>query len=226
MLLLVQALGRPARMRRSAMVAIKPMSFEQKYDKVVAHRKLVDTVVLPLVERELGSDDAAELQRLWREESRPLPSDATTEEKYELAYANWLRNWQTAFSFVAQRVGNAGREKFERAGVEELKRTNAGPSLYLLQAMRVLAPGTAFRTFARQMAYELQVFTPLEVTELTARRMEVAIPHCKALDPPDCEDFCLVGCQRIYPSWTREQFKVNFGTDRHDHGCTITLTPA
>ena len=207
------------------MLAIKPMSFEQKYDNVLRSRKVLEAVVLPLVERELGSDGAAELKRLWGEESRPLPTGATTEERYEVAYANWLRNWQTAFSFVAQRAGDAGREKLERAGVEELKRANAGPSLYLLRAMRVLAPGIAFRTFARQMAYTLQFFTPLEVTELTARRTEMAIPHCKVLDAPDCEDFCLVGCQRIYPSWMREQFNVNFAPNRHDHGCTITLTP-
>ena len=92
--------------------------------------------------------------------------------------------------------------------------------------MRVLAPGIAFRTFARQMAYALQVFTPFEVTELTARRMEIAIPRCKALDAPECEDFCLAGCQRIFPSWMREQFEVNFAPIRHDHSCTITLTPA
>lgn len=208
------------------MVALKPMSFEHKYENVLQYRETLDAVALPFIERELGSDDAAELKRLWSEESRPLPADAGTDEKYEIAYANWLRNWQTAFSFVARRAGDAGREKFERAGVEELKRSNAGPSLYMLRAMRVLAPGIAFRTFARQMAYKLQVFTPLEVTELTARRAEIAIPRCKALDDPDCEDFCVAGCQRIYPAWMREQFKVNFVPDRHDHSCTITLTPA
>jgi hypothetical protein len=213
-------------MRRRAMVAVKPMSFEDKYDKVLQFRKGLDAVALPFIERELGSDAVAELKRAWSEETQPLPADGGTQEKYEIAYANWLRNWQTAFDFVARRTGDAGCEQYERAGVEELKRTNASPSLYMLRAMRVLAPGMAFKTFARQMAYTLQVFTPLEVTELTARRAEIAIPRCKALDDPDCEDFCLAGCQRIYPTWLREQFNANFAPDRHDHRCTITLTPA
>ena len=208
------------------MVTVKEMSLEKKRESVESLQVLLEDFALPLVGQELGSDAARELVGLWRDRARHVSADASPEEKYDITYLNWERNWQTAYDYVSRRLGEAGQQKFERAAVDAWKRRSGGLSLYFLRAMRAIAGGFAFTTFAKQMAYELQAFTPFTVTELTGTRMVATIPRCKMLDATDCEDACLVGCQRIYPAWMREQFQVDYRPERTDHSCTVTFTRA
>jgi hypothetical protein len=177
------------------------------------------------VKEDLGDKEVAELEKFWKGESKPIPKDASIEEKYEIAYGNWMRNWASAFKFVSKRLGEKGTEKFKHAAVEKLKYKNASPALYMLEIMRILAPQTAFRTFAKQMAFQLQVFSPFTVSELSGRSMVVNFSPCKVLDVERCEDVCLVGCQDIYPIWFREQFNVKYQPNRKNRSSTITLTP-
>lgn len=207
------------------MVEVKEMSYSKKYSSVLDYMKLLEDYVLPLVKEYLGDKEVAELKKIWKGESKPIPSDASMEEKYEIAYGNWLRNWASAFNFVSKRLGEKGIERFKQAAVEELKRKNASPALYMLKIMRALAPQTAFKTFAKQIAFQLQAFSPLTVSELTGRSMVVNSSRCKILDVEGCEDVCLVGCQSIYPIWMKDQFRVNYEPNRKGKSCTITLTP-
>lgn len=206
-------------------IAVKEMSYDKKYSSVLDYMKLLEDFVLPLVKEDLGDKEVAELKRLWKSESKPIPDGASIEEKYEIAYGNWTRNWASAFNFVGKRLSEKGTEKFKHAAVEGLKRKNASPALYMLKIMRALSPQTAFKTFAKQMAFQIQVFSPLAVSELTGRRMVVDVSHCKVLDVDGCEDVCLVGCKEIYPIWMKDQFKVNYEPNRKGKSCTITLTP-
>lgn len=207
------------------MVEIKEMSYGEKYNTVLDYMKLLEDYVLPLVKEDLGDKEVAELEKIWKGESKAIPSDVSIEEKYEIAYCNWMRNWASAFNFVSKRLGEKGTEKFKHAAVEELKRKNASPALYMLKIMRILAPQTAFRTFAKQIAFQLQAFSPLAVSELTGRTMVVNFSPCRVLDVEGCEDVCLVGCQGIYPIWFNDQFKVKYQPNRKGKSCTITLTP-
>ena len=207
------------------MVEVKQMPYEEKYGSVLDYMKLLEDFVLPLVKENLGDQKVEELKRIWQEELKPIPEDASYEEKYEIAYGNWLRNWESAFGFVLKNLGESGAEKFKHSAVEALKRKNSSPALSLLKVMRVIAPKTAFRTLAQQMTYQMQVFSPLSVPEFTGERLVMNASHCKVLDYPGSEDFCLVGCQSIFPVWMREQLKVNMATNRQGKSCTITLTP-
>ena len=207
------------------MVEVKQMPYEEKYNGVLSYMKMLEGFTLPLIKENLGDQKVEELKKIWQEELKPVPEDASYEEKYEIAFGNWARNWQSAYSFVLKNMGESGAEKFKHADVEGLKKKNSSPALLMLNFMRAISPGTAFKTLAKQMTYQLQVFSPLSVRELTGHRLVIDAPHCKVLDYPSCEDFCVVGCQAIFPVWMKEQLKVNMTTNRQGKSCTVTLTP-
>jgi hypothetical protein len=71
---------------------------------------------------------------------------------------------------VSKHLGEGGTEKFKRKDIEALKRKNASPALLILRLIRAISPQTAFRTFANQMVYQLQVFSPFTMSELTSHR--------------------------------------------------------
>ena len=112
----------------------------------------------------------------------------------------------------------------EYKGDKELKRKNAGLTLFILGLVRAISPGSAFTMTAKQMAYQFQWITPSSLIELTRDRAVFDIPRCKVLDFPDSEDICLIGCQSVYPMWVAEQFKVGMKFERQGNSCTSTLT--
>jgi len=73
------------------MVKVKEMPYSEKYAGTLDYMKLLDTFVSPLVQKHLGDEGVAELQRAWQEGLRSIPEDASFEEKYEIAYGNWMR---------------------------------------------------------------------------------------------------------------------------------------
>lgn len=207
------------------MVKVKEMPYSEKYAKVLDNMKLYDTCVLPFVQKHLGDQAVVDLQRIWQEGVKLIPEGASFEEKYEIAYGNWIWIAKSNLSFILKQLGESGIEQFKRAEVEALKRKNAGPALFLLRLVRALSPGSAFTMTAKQMAYQLQWITHLSVSELTRRRAVYNIPRCKILDFPDSDDICLVGCQSIYPMWLAEQFMVRMTFERQGNSCTCTVTP-
>ena len=207
------------------MVRINEMPYREKYAKVLDNMKFDDVFITPFIKKHLGDQAVADLQRIWQQEAKAIPEDASFEEKYEIAYSNWIWIARNAYSFIRERLGEDGIEQFERAQVEALKRKNAGPGLFLLTLIRALSPGSAFMMLAKQMAYQLQWFTPLSASELTRHRAVIDIPRCKILDFSDTDDICMVGCQSTYPMWVAEQFKAQMKYERSGNSCTCTLAP-
>ena len=193
------------------MVKVKEMPYSEKYANVLDNMKLYDTFIPSFVQKHLGDQAVVELQRIWREGVKPIPEDASFEEKYEIAYGNWIWMAKSNLSFIRRQMGEDGIEQFKRAEVEALKRKNASPALFIMTA--------------KQMTYQLQWITPFSVSELTRHRAVCNIPRCKILDFPDTEDLCVIGCQSIYPMWIAEQFMVRMTFERQGNSCTCTLTP-
>jgi hypothetical protein len=108
------------------MVEIKEMSFREKFDSVISYTKLLESFALPLVKENKGVEKVAELKSMWQKESEQIPEGSTYEEKYEIAFSNWLKNWQSAYTFVSNQLGEGGAEKFEQAAIEANKRRGAG----------------------------------------------------------------------------------------------------
>ena len=156
---------------------------------------------------------------------KPIPEDASFEDKYEIAYSNWIWMGGTDFNFIRKRLGEEGVEQFKRTEVKVLKRKNASPALLFLRLVRALSSGLAFKMIANQMVYQLQWVNTYSVSELTPDRAVLDIPRCKILDFPDSEEICVIGCQSIYPMWVAEQFGVRMAHERQGNSCTCILAP-
>jgi len=207
------------------MPKIKEMPYSEKYAKVIDSMKFDETFILPFVHEHVSEQAADEIKKTWQEGAKSIPETASFEEKYEIAYSNWIWLAKKTFSFIRKHMGEEGIKRFERAEVEALKRKNASPALLVLKLVRLFSPGTAFTMTSKQMGYQFQWLTPFTVPELTRQRTVFSIPRCKILDYPDTEDMCLLGCQSTYPMWVAEQFMVELKWNRQGNSCTGTLTP-
>jgi len=207
------------------MKQIKEMPYSEKYAKVMDSIDFDEKFILPFVREHLSDQAAAEIKDTWQEGAKSIPETASFEEKYEIAYSNWIWLAKNTFSFIREHMGEEGIKRFERAEVEALKRKNASPAMLVLKLVRIFSPGTAFTMTSKQMGYQLQWLSPFTVSELTRHRTVFDIPRCKILDYPDTEDMCLLGCQGTYPIWIAEQFMVDLKWNRQGNSCTGTLTP-
>lgn len=201
------------------------MPYEEKYRLAIDNLKYHENSIQPLVGKLFGDQAVAELKRTSQEGIKPIPEGASFEEKYEIAYGNWVWLGKSVYKLIRKKMGEEGIKKFERPNVEALKRKNASPALFFLGLIRVFSPSLAFTMIVRKMAYQLQWLTPFSVSELTKSRAVLNIPHCKILDSPETEDFCLVACQHTYPIWMAEQFKVSMKWNRQGNSCTGILVP-
>jgi hypothetical protein len=206
------------------MVKVKEMPYSEKYAKVIDNLKFDETFILPFVQKHLGDQAVAEVRKTWQEGMKSIPAGGSFEEKYEVAYANWIWLAKNIYPFIRKRMGEDGLKKFERAEVEALIKKNANPALFMLKIIRAFSTVTAFAMTAKQMGYQLQWLSPSSVSEFTKQKVVFNIPRCKILDFPDTEDICL-GCQSTYPKWVAEQFKVEMKFNRHGNSCTSTLAP-
>jgi len=206
------------------MVTVKQMPYAEKYTNVLDSIKLSETFAPSFVRDHLGEEAAAQLRNIWQESAKPVPDDASDEEKYEIAYANWISMAKSNLGFIREQLGEDGIKQLEQEEVEALKKKNASPALFLLKLIRAISPGTAFAMTNKQLAYKLQWITPFSVSEMTRGKVVFNIPRCKILDFPDTEDLCVIGCQTIYQKWMAEQLMVDMGFERQGNSCTATVT--
>lgn len=207
------------------MIELKQMSYGEKYAKVLEQMAVNERFLPAFVRQWLGGGAEAEVRRRWEEGMQPIPEDASEEEKYETAYANWLWQGKVMFAFVRERMGVEGVERLKGAMVAALKEKYASPALWFLKLLRAIAPGYAFKMTAQQSSYQLQWLTPYTVEELTDQRAVVDIPKCKALEVGDTDDMCQIACQQVYPRWLQEQFGVDMRARVEGLHCTLILSP-
>jgi hypothetical protein len=201
------------------------MSIEEKYQGVLSGMAILEHFAFPIIQEDLGEEKLQALKIEWQTHSKPIPEDATAEEKYEIAFENWIRNWQAAYNMIIAELGDKGKEKIIRFAANEWERKSAGAALNLYKFIRAIAPQTAFRTFGKQLGYTFQAMTPFQVTELTGSRMVIDVEKCKFLDFEGCDDPCLVGCMKVVPLWLQEQFKVAETINRKGKSCSLVLQP-
>ena len=127
------------------MVNIKEMPHGEKYAKVTDNMKFDETFILPFVQKHLGDQAVAELKKTWQEGMKPIPEGASFEERYEIAYGNWIWLAKSVYSFVRNRMGEDGIKKFERAEVEGLKTKKRWPSPVCIKTRQVIFAGYCLR---------------------------------------------------------------------------------
>lgn len=207
------------------MVEVKEMPFNEKYSIVQDNIKFSKKLIEVFINAHLGKDAVSELHKRNLPGITHMPEDASSEEKYEIAYSNWINASKIEFQFIRERMGDEGLEKFVQADVAALKANNASLALSMLSMIKRIAPSYGFRMTAKELAYQLQWVTPFSVSEMTGERVIFDIPRCKILDYPDTDDLCTIGCQIIYSQWIAEQLKVEMEYDPQGKSCTCLVTP-
>ncbi len=174
------------------MVKVREMPYSEKYINVqdsIKHEALVPV----FIEKHLGKAAVADFQKVCQERIKPIPEEALPQEKYEIAYSNWMWTGKCAFGFIRERMGEEGMKQFVRVDIEALKHENASPALLILKLIRLISPGLAFSMFSKQTTYKLQWLSPYSVPEMNRNKVIFDIPQCKILDFPDSDDVCLIG---------------------------------
>ena len=92
----------------TAMSHYREMPFGEKLTRILSFTEIVDTFAPQVVKEELGKEKVAELQAIWSEGVQPVPSGASEQEKYEIAYQNFLWKWVSANNFMRENKGDAG----------------------------------------------------------------------------------------------------------------------
>lgn len=207
------------------MIEVKEMTYGEKYTSVLKYIKLLDSFVLPLVKKHIGNEGINKLNGIWQGKLKEIPQDISYKDKFEIAYGNWLWKWTIAYKFLKEQLGENGTEEFKQADIEALKQKDPKFQLLMLKGIRAISPNTAFSMIERQMAYEFQVFTPGQVSELNKKKLVFDVPQCKMLDNPEWKDICVIGCQEVFPKMLAEHLKVKMDTNRRGKSCTVTLTP-
>jgi hypothetical protein len=207
------------------MVKVKEMTYKKKYAYVLAYIKLNESFILPLVKKHMGNEGVAELISIWQEKLEVIPDNISNKDKFEIAYSNWLWKMSSAVNFIQAHLGDKGFEEYKRVNIEALKKKDSKIKMLILKGINAVSPSLAFSMIERQMVYELQVFSPAEVTELSKERLIFYAQHCKALDYPECINFCTIGCQKIFPQFFAEHLKVKWTIERQGKSCTVTLSP-
>ncbi len=216
---------KPATWEGERVIDIKEMTFEKKYSTVLSGMKTVESFVLPFVKENLGEESVNELKTIWEKQNAPVPEDASYEQKYDIAFRNWILNYDSAFELVEKSLGQGGVERLIQADIEENKKNSSGLAFSLLKFIKAISPGIAFKMFAKQMAYQFQVYAPLTVSELNGKRMVVETAHCKVLDIHGEGALCTIGCQKAGPMWMRAEFRVEMAVERRGEACTSILSP-
>ena len=82
------------------MVKIKEMPYSEKLASVLDSIKLEESFIPSFVRKSLSEKSVDRIREIWSEGIRPIPEDASNEEKYEIAYSNWIWMGSNIFSFV------------------------------------------------------------------------------------------------------------------------------
>ena len=202
------------------MVEIKQMPYREKLEGVIRLDILLGDFAPRVVENELGKEKLVELRKIWENQAESISTEASDQEKYEIAYRNFLKKWVTAKNFMREYEGEAGTSKFMKAAIAGWKNQYSHTSL-LLRIMWGLSPKTAFQKLAKSLAYSLQVFSTFTVTELNEKRMTLSANPCKIAGLPTGNDFCVMACQNIIPSWLEAQFNMKMSPHRQGTDCTV-----
>lgn len=205
------------------MVKFKEMPYSVKYKMAQDNIAFFKSILPPFIKENMGDQAVIEHENVLNEGVKSIPENATIEDKYEIAYANWIWMAKNNFSFIRNKMGEDGIKKLKRHEADELKRKNAGPAVSFLNLIRTIAPGYAFVMTNKEFSYQLQWITPFKVIELNKNKAIFDIPRCKVLDFQDTEDICSVGCQEIYPMWVAEQFKFKMAFNRKGKSCTCIV---
>ncbi len=206
------------------MIVTNQMPSKEKLEAIERLDNLVEDFAPKVVKEVLGLEKVQELRNTWATQFEHIPIEASDQEKYEIAYRNFLKKWVAANNLMDKYEGEVGTSKYLKAAITGWKKQYSSNSFFL-KTIWGLSPKIAFHKLASQLAYALQVFSPFTVTELTETRMTLSVDPCKIAETPEGSNFCVMACQNIIPSWLESEFNVKMRHNRQGKTCTVTFEP-
>lgn len=206
------------------MVALKEMPYGEKYRLVSDFSHAVEEFTLPFIREQAGKANAAALLATWESGLKPIPETGSDEQKYEVAYQNFIIRGTTIYELLRRELGQEGVDRFAELETRYMLKENDSVVVKFLSLVRMLSPRTAFNMVADQLIYQMQWITPYTISEQGEGRIVMDIPRCKVLDYPGTQDICAIGCQRVTAAWVAELFKVRLEFEVEGHACTSTAT--
>ena len=206
------------------MPEFKEMPYSEKLGGILVYTKMSEDFAQQLVTEEFGKERVDELRSLWTQGIEAIPEGSSDQDKYEIAYRNFMRKWVYANNFMTVREGDAGATKYMHAAIEAWKRNYAFKA-FVLRIVGGISRKTAFGMLARELAYKLQMFSPFIVTEFKEDRMMLSVSPCKILTDRNGAKFCTMACQNIIPSWLQTQFNVKMNLNRQGDNCSVVFEP-
>ena len=206
------------------MAAVQQLPYSEKFESITNYMKITESFALKLIREELGGEKEGELLTRWKKDSEPISDDASDQEKYEIAYRNFMRNWVSASNLMEEHQGEIGHAKFMRAAIAAFRQKYAG-SARVLKLVGGLSSKSAFKSLLGRLAYDLQVFSPFIVSELNENRLTLKVEPCKILKTQVGNDFCRKACRNIIPAWLEDQFSVKMTQNRKEDNCTVVIEP-
>jgi hypothetical protein len=206
------------------MAEFNQMNFNQKLTSILDFTNIVEQFAPQVVQEQLGEAKLSELRNLWKQGTQPIPTEATDNEKYEVAYRNFIYKWVSANNLMRSNEGETGAAMYMKAAISGWKKKYSNSS-FMLKIIGILSRKKAFNLLLNRLAYELQVFSPFMIAELNEKRMILNVQKCKITKDKNGADFCVMACQNIIPSWLESQYNLKMSHNRQGENCTITFEP-
>jgi hypothetical protein len=206
------------------MAEYKEMPYEEKLAGLLIYTKMVESFAPRLVKKELGEKSLGELQTLWKQGTEQIPADASMKDRYEIVYKNFMWKWVTANNFMSTHQGEFGAAKYMQEAISAWKKKYVREA-FALRILGGISRKTAFGILVKRLAYQLQAFSPFKVIELNKNRMVLDVAPCKILMDQNGNNFCVMACQNIIPSWLQTQFNVKMNSRRKNINCSVIFEP-
>jgi len=211
-------------MVRFIMAEYREMPYEEKIADLLGYTKMVEDFAQHLVKKELGEERLLELQKIWKQGTQSIPEESSIKNKYELVYKNFMYKWVTANNFMGKYQGENGTGKYMQAAILAWKKKYSRDA-FALKTVGYISHKIEFEILAKKFAYKLQAFSPFKVVELNKNRMILEVAPCKIIMDQNGNDFCVMACQNIIPSWLQNELNIKMNSSRHGANCTVIFEP-
>jgi hypothetical protein len=203
----------------TVMETLRPMPEREKYQHADEMVRLYQKHVLPFVESRLGYAEMHNLRSVWQAAITPIHEDDNDQDKYAQAYSNWIWMARCSHDALAEQLSAEEVIDYKRLLLRLYEQQMNNPNLTVLRFLKNYAG------LAKEMLYEMQWLTPIELTSLSNEEITCVVQDCKILHTPGAIRVCRVDCRNVGTAYARRLYSLKRVTMPSDHGCTITLTP-
>jgi len=198
---------------------LKSMPEREKFQHAFEMVRLYHTLVLPFVEKHLGYAEMHNLRSVWQAAIIPVHENDPNKDKYNHAYSNWLWMARCSHDLLSERLSAEALLEYKRLLVSIKEQQLDNPNLFFLCKFK------AHSMLAKNLLYEMQWLTPLELSNQGKEEVTCTIHDCKIVQAPGTERVCHMDCQSVGTAFALKVYHLKRVTFPASNGCKIILTP-